>query len=730
MKKTLFIFTLFALVAGNSAHAEFLYNSYLYPSFYGAPNSEYSAWDVFYTPYNNPNYPDISAPFGTKTIASAAGFTPPSNSSPVDPAAYWNLNNPTITQTGTNTAFIVGPGTAGNIYSLAAPTSFNLQDTLPYTGGTVLFQFQTEGTPVDFSSIKLKYTDGGGTHFLDPTDMLREYRSSSSTFGGLNNRTAVEWDLSGLNITSYQIVWNAASASMSFQQAVLDTYVNYTAVIPESRTWASAGGGNWSDAGAWDGQSYTAANANGNIKFINAAPATITLDSAQIVGQITFNTAADTTLNSTGGAVLSANTGIVTTGSATGTYTFNSNYAFGAYNVFDLAAGKVVMNGVVSGNYGMLKNGDGELVLNNDNSFQGAVAVQGGTLRLNGSNSYAGSTTVLMGELIVGNNGALGVATSNITLGADSDIFVTVGGGPSAIFIDGDHTIGRNISLANGTFQKTLGAMNTTVGAVFSGNVDLGSSDNVKLTATAASDIVNFSGAITGGSGLNVAVNGAGTVIFSGANKSYSSNTSVSNGKLWIQAGTAYTGNGNVTVNGGKLQVDGSIDGTGTVSLFQATVSGAGSINRNVITNGSTSVIESGMDALTITSLNAANGARFEFDLAALSAPLAISNLFTGSTAAGGLQVDFLNTSGTEADTVYTLISFGSMIGLSASDFAMLNGPDWALDTSYGIGGWNIHDGLVQVKFTAVPEPSTVAELLAGFLLLAFLGRRKLRARA
>ncbi|MEO8205823.1 MAG: hypothetical protein ABI615_06545, partial [Chthoniobacterales bacterium] len=223
MKKSLLIFALLALVGGTSARAEFLYTSYLEPSFYLQPNTEYSAWNIFYTPYNNGNYPDSAAPHGIYQTASEAGFTPPVNSSPDDPGAFWHINNPTITQTGTPFAFIVGAGYAGNIYSFSASTSYAMQDTTPYTAGTVLFQFQTEGTPVDFASIKLAYTDGLGTHYLSPSEMLREYRSSLSAFGGLDNRTAVQWDLTGLNITSYQILMSSQSPSMSFQQAVLDT---------------------------------------------------------------------------------------------------------------------------------------------------------------------------------------------------------------------------------------------------------------------------------------------------------------------------------------------------------------------------------------------------------------------------------------------------------------------------------------------------------------------------
>src|SRR4051794_19494163 len=97
-----------------AARGEFLFTSFLVPSFANAPATEYTAWDVFYAPYNQPNYPDYSAPNGDYQTRSAAGFPANATYSPSNPSAYWDTNNATITQTGTSSAFIIGPGSAGN----------------------------------------------------------------------------------------------------------------------------------------------------------------------------------------------------------------------------------------------------------------------------------------------------------------------------------------------------------------------------------------------------------------------------------------------------------------------------------------------------------------------------------------------------------------------------------------------------------------------------------------
>ncbi|MEI9894056.1 MAG: autotransporter-associated beta strand repeat-containing protein [Chthoniobacter sp.] len=355
------------------ARAENLFNSFLVPSF----TTDYSAWDLFYTPYGSPNYPDFAAPFGTYQTATAAGFTAPANSNPSNPLAYWDTRNPTITQTGTSTAFIIGPGATGNIYSFAAPLAYQLSETTSYTLGTVAFQFQTDGSFVDFSSIQLQYTDSSG-HLvsLSPDQTLREYRASDSSFGGLLNRNAVQWDLTGLNITSYQIVWNSLTASNSLQQATLDTAASYAPIVPEARSWNAGGTGLWSDGSKW--KEGSSSNENGNVNFINPAAATVTLDAGHTVGQITFNTAAATTIRSPGNFTLTANTGITTTALATGTYTIGANYQLGAYNLFEIDAGTVVLDGLVSGSYGLEKNGNGTLIMTKDNTFTGQVSVNAG----------------------------------------------------------------------------------------------------------------------------------------------------------------------------------------------------------------------------------------------------------------------------------------------------------------------------------------------------------------
>lgn len=751
-KRLVFSLVGLSLLGLSSARADFLFNSFLVPSF----DTTYNAWDLLYSPYNGANYPDFRAGFGTLQTATAAGFTPPANSNPSNPLAYWDTRNPTITQTGTSTAFIIGPGATGNIYSFSAPLSYVLAD--PGASGpvgTVVFQFQTDGSLTDFSSIKLQYLDNT-THQLvsiSASEMIQEYHPSGSTFGGLTNRTALQWDLSNLGVTSYQIVWNSVSASNSFQMASLDTAATYGAVVPQSRTWAG-GTGNWSDGSKWlQGSSSVD---NGNVNFTNASAATVTLDSNRTVGMLTFDTAADTSITSSGvnqnNFRFTANTGITTTAQATGTYTINAPYTMGAYNVFDLNAGTVKLNGIVSGDYGLEKNGNGTLILAKNNTFSGFVSVTGGTLRLEGTNTYNLGTTVLFGNLIVAAEApatgasALGTATSNVILGGDSTTFAVVGGGSSQITIDGNHTIGRNITLANGPFDKTLAAQNSATGSTYSGVIDIATSSTAHLKAVSATDKVTFSGGFTGGvAGGAVTIDGLGTVSFSGPTKSfaYTGATNVNSGTLRVESGTNFAPNGNLTVaSGATLLVHGSLNGSGTLAINGGTLGGSGAINRQFTLDGG-DVLSPGTNVGTINTIDEtwAGGGTLKLEInstaaggsdavniaGALSLTANSSNRFrlqlqtlTAANAAGLLAGFNMNTnySWRFLTTTTALASFeASAFTIDTSGFQnTLNGSFNVSVTADGKG--------LQLNYLAIPEPSSALLAFSG---AAFLLQRRRR---
>lgn len=404
------------------ARGEFLFSGFLVPSI----ATQYSAWDDMYSSYGGVNLPDFAAPYGSYGTASSANWTLPANANPSDPSAYFDARNPTITQTGTTTAFIIGPGSTGNIYSFAAPLSYVLNGGTNSTAlGTVVLQFQTDGSLTDFSSIKLQYTNGSGQLVsLSANDMIREYRSSGSSFGGLTNRAALQWNLTALNITSYQIVWNTQISSNSLQQVSLDTASSYTPIVPQGRTWTGTTG-LWSDGAQWQGGSSSVEN--GNVTFGNTAASMVTLNANHTVGEIIFSNPANTTIASPGGFTITSNTGITTNTTSTGIYTISAAYQFGADNLFEIDGGTVKLDGAVSGAYGMVKQGIGTLTMTKASTFTGPLDVNGGTMRYESTAAFNGSgnvTVAASATLIVHGslNGSGALTLNGGTLGGNGTI--------------------------------------------------------------------------------------------------------------------------------------------------------------------------------------------------------------------------------------------------------------------------------------------------------------------
>jgi len=696
---------LFALfLGGGFAQAQELFPNFLTPSNRGSVGTEFSEWDSFASAYLDPNSPDVAAA----------------------------ASSPTLAQTLTDTAFLTG---GMNIYSFSAATGYEISNDTSITIGTlgsVTLQLDTLGTLLDYSSIQLVYS--GGT--LAPTNLISESRLISGGYGGITNRVAVQWDLSGLNVSNYTITYQALGSSNSMNIAELDTATAYSEIVPSARNW-NGGGGNdkWSTAANWAGD--TVSSDGGNVTFGLAAGVAVDLDSNREVGLLTIGTNGDFAISPSNGARLTINTGITAALAGTGTTRISAPIYLGGHGLMNIGANATVeLSGPISGapavsGYpaaGVYFDGLGKLILSGNNSFLGGVTVDGGgELIMAGVNQYSNATTVIAGSLVLrgdapsGTAGTLGSATSAVVLGADPAVYGAKS--EAALVVEGDYTVGRSISVTTGSNAKAIVARNTTAGAVVAGGVALASqATNVYLRAENGSDILKVTGAISGGSASqNLYKDGAGTVIFSGSSKTYASATTVSAGSLIVAAGNSVTGNGNWTVaSGAEAQIDGMLGGTGSFAL-NGTLSGQGTINRTITTAGVGSLISSAGEApgqLTLGSLNAASGASFVFDIGSSSDLIDVNGTFTGSLAAGGLAVTFTDAGDAQAGVLYTLFNYDSLSGLDASDFSIVS-------SQFVVSNWVISDGAVQVEFSAVPEPSGLALLAGAGMALAWWRERR-----
>jgi autotransporter-associated beta strand protein len=365
---------------------------FLTPSWRDSAGAEHSRWDVLYSPYGNPgitgdgsNFPDLAAPNGVRGLASALGFTPPANADPADPIAYWHAANPAIRQTATSSAFIVGAGGSGNIYSFAAVTGYEVADNAPAPLGTVVLQWQTDGQLLDFATLRLV----AGSNEYAPTNFITEYKAGTSGFGGVTNRAAAQWDLTDLGIVSYAIRFQSESSSTSFQEALLDTAPAYAEAVPGDRAW-NASSGAWSDAANWSSGSLPPTGGN----VIVASGASLSVDGGvREIGEFRLSAPGAFTV-APGGGTLKLNTGLAATPDAPASYVIDAPLTMGAYNLHFLNANaRVVCNGAIDGAVGFYLAGAGTLELNAANTFTGAITVDPDAT-LGGSGSIAARATV------------------------------------------------------------------------------------------------------------------------------------------------------------------------------------------------------------------------------------------------------------------------------------------------------------------------------------------------
>jgi autotransporter-associated beta strand protein len=223
-----------------------------------------------------------------------------------------------------------------------------------------------------------------------------------------------------------------------------------------------------------------------------------------------------------------------------------------------------------------------------------------GTLTLSGTNTYTGGTTISAGILQLGNGGASGSITGNVT---DNSIFAI---NRSDAFGFGGVISGSGAFQQNGTGTTTLTAANTYTGTttVNAGTLAISGSGSITSNVTNNATFAN-NGAVTGTVTNSATFNNniGGTVSGLLTNNS---GTTTNSGSL----------NGGAIVNGGLLANNGAITGTvtnaatfnnnigrtvsGLLTNNSGTTTNAGALNGGAVVNGGLLTVNGTAAAVTV----------------------------------------------------------------------------------------------------------------------------------
>lgn len=564
---------------------------------------------------------------------------------------------------------IGGNGSQGNgTIALGAGTGIKFTTADTYANSITVAgasTFDTGGVAISHTGL---IADGGGSGTVEVTGggTLTLTNATNSYSGG----TVVK-DGSKLSVAANGAL-GAASGSLTLGDAVSNGTLITTGTFTMSRAVAVGAGGAIFDTAT--GTTLTASGAiSGAGELSKAGAGTLVLSNDNSAYGGTVNLTAGTLTaghasNALGVGVLNLNGGVL---SASTTATLGNSAVYvgasgasvaGAQNL-TISNGGVLsglltvtstattnLNGAFSGAGGITMNATGgTLVLGGANTYSGATTVTAGTLRAGAANAFsAGSATTISsgGTLDLGGfaqvidavslsggtlkNGSLtGAVTSTggtidalggsagVTASSGTTTVTGVNGYTGATVIGSGATLatsaGGSIASssgvqADGTLDLSAATSATSIKTLSgSGSVTLDSTYGIHLTAAST----EFSGAITGGGGLQVA---SGTFSLSGTN-TYANVTQIDSGAtLALKNGGSVSNSQYVAVNGGTFDISQATAGTTVRGIFDNGGSGSVLLGSKTLTLsvGSTFqgiIADGGIGGGTAGNLTIANGA-------------------------------------------------------------------------------------------------------------------------
>ncbi len=494
--------------------------------------------------------------------------------------------------------------------------------------------------------------------------------------------------------------------------------------------WAVDAAGDWSVAGNWSGGVPDSASSIARITGSGAtlsAPRTVTLDSARTVQSLVLDSAQTVTL--AGSSALTLNGG----GAAAGLNSSNADHVVstpltlttgGVLASVEGAGNSLTLSGVISGDaLGLVKTGNGTLLLTADNAYTGATAVSTGVLQIGtggASGSVAGAISVSSGATVRYNRSGSSVISSAISGGGSVDF-----AGTGDTTLQTANTFSGSTTIAAGTLivghaqalqNSTLNYASTGGAIVIADPITaltlggLTGDRSLPLTNSIGTPIALTVGGNNGsttysasplGTGVSFTKNGTGNLTLTG-NHSYTGNTVVNGGVLSIAAGSTFNTAAASTSGGGTARI--TVSG-GTLNASAAST--ISNVTAGLLVSGGTANFNGGLANETGSSSGNITVSVTGGALNASSISLSRGGLSITSEPANGQTANGLYVNGGAVHVTGSL-GLGSISGANSSVSGRIDSGSLTVDGAFTVGinntaRWSVFDangGVVTVNDT------------------------------